>query len=48
MMLPLLSRGLFEAGQMSTVTFKGRTRLTNIPIVRPELPHRARDPVDEC
>jgi hypothetical protein len=40
-MLPLLWRGLSEAGQMSTVSFRGRTRFTNIPIVRrgtPPLP----------
>jgi hypothetical protein len=38
-MLPLLWRGLSEAGQMSTVSFRGRTRFTNIPIVRRGTPH---------
>jgi hypothetical protein len=46
-MLPLLWRGLSEAGQMSTVSFSGRTRFTNIPIVRRGAPPSPRDPVNE-
>jgi hypothetical protein len=45
---PLLSNGLSEVGQLSTVSVRGPTRLANIAMVRAKLLNHARDPVDEC
>ena len=48
MMLPLLSNGISEAGQVWAASIRESILLTNVAIVvRSSLLH-ARDPVDEC
>ena len=48
MMWPLLSNGLSEVGQLSAVSVRGPTRLTNAAVVRVKLPTHVRDPDNEC
>jgi hypothetical protein len=48
MMLPLLSNGISEAGQVWAASIRKSILLTNVAIVvRSSLLH-ARDPFDEC